>query len=293
MANIYDYLDWRADIPFSTDPFNEVDALVLCELAYVDFSGVLKNKDEFCSITELHKRFFELHTKEEIMAEDSYVKETPFLLRKMKKSVRFGDVLAGRYVNIVSKEKEEQMSAITFVFDDFDFISFRGTDDTIVGWKEDFNMSFLPATSGQKAAARYVSETGGDKPLLIGGHSKGGNFAVYAAAFCSEEVKPRIRKVYTFDGPGFIREVTETREYRELLPKIASIIPEGSVMGLLLEDGYPHKIVGSTAKGIKQHDGQTWEVRRNCFVTAQELTRGSIFADKTLTRWIESFDHEE
>ena len=299
MANISDYLDWRGDIPMSVDPFNEVDNLVLAELAYTDFADIVpppSKEHQYVTLQDACEMFFSLYSEEEIMEKNSTTKVAPFLMKKMIKSKRFESMLLMDYVNEIDEENQTQFSVISFLLpDDTIFVSFRGTDNTIVGWKEDFNMSFLYQTQGQIRAARYLDDWFGDttQKLRLGGHSKGGNFAVYAAAFCHPRIQERIVQVYSNDGPGFLKKITEQPQYQKMLPKVISTIPESSIVGMLLENELDHRVVKSSQSGAMQHDAMSWEVLGNHFVFAENLAESSIMLDKTLKNWIYGLEPEE
>lgn len=299
MANISDYLDWRGDIPMSVDPFNEVDNLVLAELAYTDFADIVpppSKEHQYVTLQDACEMFFSMYSEEEIMEKNSTTKVAPFLMKKMIKSKRFESMLLMDYVNEIDEENQTQFSVISFLLpDDTIFVSFRGTDNTIVGWKEDFNMSFLYQTQGQIRAARYLDDWFGDttQKLRLGGHSKGGNFAVYAAAFCHPRIQERIVQVYSNDGPGFLKKITEQPQYQKMLPKVISTIPESSIVGMLLENELDHRVVKSSQSGAMQHDAMSWEVLGNHFVFAENLAESSIMLDKTLKNWIYGLEPEE
>lgn len=297
MANIMEYLDWRGDIPLEVDPFNEVDNLILSEMAYVNFDGVLSEGfGASCTLAEASEKFFTLHDDEDILNDDSFVHMMPVLMKKAAETCRFKNTRLTGYVNIVSEENNQQMAAVTFLPDDGSvFVAFRGTDNSVVGWKEDFNLSFMTETPGQKAAAEYLKEAArlGGEPMRVGGHSKGGNFAVFASAFCDRDVQDRIFEVYSNDGPGFLPEVVAREGYKRIVSRVRSIIPAGSIFGLLLSSGYAHEIVASSEKGIQQHDGMSWKVQRNRFVNVPETTGTSIFMEKTLDNWIRSIPMDE
>ena len=174
-------------------------------------------------------------------------------------------------------------------------MAFRGTDGTLIGWKEDFNMAYLFDTPGQKRAAEYLNEhfMNYDRPIRLGGHSKGGNFAMYAGMFCDPAVREKILTIYSNDGPGFHDEVMATDSYRAAKDKIVSIIPESSVVGMLLENQLSHILVKSTEDGFKQHDPLSWRVKRTKFVRAPELSSSSALLDATLTQWLGTLDIKE
>ena len=310
MANLFDYLDWRGDVPFQTDPFNEVDNLILSVLAYVELDSIVPGpvldsdgspareslRFPRIGIREVCRLFWETHSEEEVRKSGTFYKEAPFILEKLCSGARFQDMQLAGYVNRVSGLDNEQMSAFCgFLSDGTVYVSFRGTDDTLIGWKEDFYFSFETGTSGQKRAARYLSSVlkNTDCPVRVGGHSKGGNFAVYAAAFCSESAEGRILDVYTNDGPGFLKNVIQTKEYQSILPRVHSIVPEESLFGLILDSDFTHKVVTSSRKGIMQHDALSWKVRRNRFEEASSLSEASLIAEKTLETWLRGLNLKE
>lgn len=297
MANIEDYLDWRGDIGFDVDPFNEVDNLVLCELAYADFDDIVPGPGikEKITIEEACKRFFEKYSDEEILAGESVTKYSPFLMRKMINTKRFGGMKMSGFVNEIDSTTQTQFSVVTYFLNDGTiFVAFRGTDNTLVGWKEDFNMCFMTHTKGQERAAQYLSETfiHTKRPIRVGGHSKGGNFAVYGSAFCRLNVRDKIFEVYSNDGPGFEPQITGTPEYKSVLKKVRSTMPECSIIGMLMDNEYKNNIIETSKNGIMAHDGLTWQVLRNRFVESDGLVEESIMIDKTIKKWYKDVDNE-
>ena len=289
MANIHEYLIWRGDVPFTVSPFNEVDGLVLSELAYADFHGILPEKGGRITIEEVRRLFWEKHTREEIMAMDSYTKTAPFLMDEMAGKPRFGGTVMADYYDVIDTNVDIQLAALTFYLPDGTaFVAFRGTDDTVVGWKEDFNLSYMPETEGQCRAAEYLNAhfSGQSIPIRVGGHSKGGNLAMYAAVCAEKAVRDRIIAVYNNDGPGFLKEFTETDAYREMLPRIICTVPEKAVIGTLLDSKAFQHVVKSTSSGIFQHDGFSWQVLGNRFVEAQKRSDSSVALESTLHQWL-------
>ena len=444
MANLFDYIDWRGDVPFEMDPFHEVDNLVLSECAYVDFEGVLPGGGIQTTITmkEAAERYFTLHSEQEVLSKAGQTATVPLLLKKAGESCRFGGVRIGGYVNMVSKETSEQMAAMTFLLETpianepdartnaradvqtdtrtdvqtdartdvqpdartdtgavsagpsaasealspgsakvslaapealspgsakdspaasealcsgsvkassaasealcsgsakassttsealspgsvkassaasealcsgsvkdssatpavhsslVAYVAFRGTDDSLVGWKEDFCLSFMEETPGQKHAAQYldVCLRDFDGPVMVGGHSKGGNFALYGAAFCDEDTQSKIIKVYTNDSPGFVESIVAKESYQSILPKVFAIITEESIFGRLLNYGFePSVVVKSEKKGLAAHNALSWQVLRNHFVEAEKLSFVSSITKKTLTDWLKKIDYD-
>lgn len=294
MADIYDYLKWRGDIPFTADPFNEVDNLVLAELAYTDFDGVLSDSFRKISVRTADARYFKMHSREEAENSSNHFVRAPVLMDGMLSGRRFSDMQLMKYLDVVNADKDMQISAVTCLLNDGSaYVAFRGTDTTIVGWKEDFNMSYLPDTEGQLSAVRYLNGIGARfrGPIRVGGHSKGGNFAVYASAFCNKEVQDRIIKVYTNDGPGFRKEVMSREGYKRILPRVVSIVPETSIIGMLLTSNVEHIVVMSSDKGINQHFADTWQIERNRFVETKPSALG-LFIRDSQQDWLSKIDDE-
>ncbi len=297
MANIRDYLAWRGDVPFDIDPFNQVDALILCELVYAPFDGLIPGpglKDKI-SISQLCKNFFEKYTKEELLARTALTKVAPFLMLDMVDSSRYGDMMLSGFVNEVDKDNQSQFSCCSFYLGDGTiFVAFRGTDDTLVGWKEDFNMCFSDGTGGQLKAVDYLNNNFAVtmKKLRIGGHSKGGNFAEYSSAFCQDQIKDSILEVYNFDGPGFITELLSTKSYKSIINRVHKFIPKESIIGMLMHTKANTLVVASDAKGINQHDPMSWQVLKNKFVIEDEIASSSVLIDEVIKKWAVQFDYE-
>ena len=287
MANIFDYLDWRADVPFSAASFNEVDNLILAKLAYTDFSGIVSSDGTKIQLSDACRLFFSQHTHEEIRANTSFTAKAPLLMEKMTEGQRFGNMTLRNYVE--ESGDGFQFSAVTFGLSDrTEYVAFRGTDGTVAGWKEDFNFSFMDETEGQRLAVRYLNGIKGK--LRVGGHSKGGNLAEYASAFCNDQ--DRILEVYSNDGPGFQEKVIQRDEFQRILPKVKKIIPDSSIIGLLFSGGEEYTVVKSKAFGIMQHDGFTWLVNRNSFVNAP-LSEMSRMAQRTIGSLLDKIEDED
>lgn len=290
MSNFLDYLDWRGDLPLTRDAFNEVDNLILSEIAYADLRGLVPAPGEGGSIAlrEAAERYEAEKRDQSHMANDP----GPLLLRAGR-SERFGTAQLSAFVDEVDVAEQLQFAALTVTLADGSvYVAYRGTDNTIVGWREDFNISVLSETPGQRRAAEYLNAAaaGHEGLLRVGGHSKGGNLAFYAAAFCESSVKSRILAAYSNDGPGFRREVTERALYREIFPKLKKILPQESIVGLLLTAGEERTVIRSSAEGGQQHNPYTWQVEANRFVRAERLSTPSLLLDEALDRWADKLN---
>ena len=291
---LLDYLQWRNDVPLSVSPFNEVDNVIFSYLSYIDFRDLKEDWNGFFDLKELFQDFCEKHSLEEIQTTGEFTERAPLLLQEMMAGERFSATKVGYYAEDFDKDKVKQFAALVFLLPDGrNYISFRGTDKTITGWKEDFLMSCQSETAGAKEAVAYFNKIAPvlDGELILGGHSKGGNFAMYAAALCEPKYKERIVQVYNNDGPGFREEVIQSPEFQELLPKIITIAPQSSIIGQLLSNPAKQHVIHSTAKGILQHDAMTWEAEKDTLVSS-ELDELSEYTKTTLGSWLESMDDE-
>ena len=292
MADIFDYLRKRGSVPFEEDPFNEVDNLVLAMLSYTDFDGILDDSFNTTSLNIADRKYFEKHSRAEARKSIFHFIRAPLLMDGMLKGNRFRETTLTKYVDIINSDKDMQMAAVTFLLSDGSaYVAFRGTDTTVAGWKEDFNMSYMPETAGQLSAVRYLNEVGAEikGPIRVGGHSKGGNFAVYASAFCDREIQDRILEVYTNDGPGFRSEVMEREAYKRILPRVVSIVPDTSIVGMLLTNNVGHIVVKSKDVGLLQHNALTWMVDQNRFRHTKQSAFGS-FINRSQKEWLSNLD---
>lgn len=211
-------------------------------------------------------------------------------------SPRLRDVRVSAYVDEFDERAEKQFSACTLLLPTGDaYVSFRGTDNTLVGWREDFNMAFEKDVPSQRAAVSYLERVAAFVPgrLYVGGHSKGGNLAVYATCRCSEEVAGRIERAFSHDGPGFTRETLSASGWRDRARLVSKTVPRSSLVGMLFEQQEAYEVVDSSVMGLAQHDPFSWVVEGADFVRVEEVGRGAGFVDDTLNQWISSMTHEE
>lgn len=293
MANLFDYLHWRGDLTFEQVPFNDIDSLILSRLSYLPFDHIVPESfQESITIAQANELFF---ASEEAPSQVILQEDIP-LLEQVSASERFGQLKLSGYVNQVDLEKEKQFAAVVIQINPkCYYVSYRGTDLTIVGWKEDFNMSFTTPVPAQEEAVRYLEQVGSTLKgnFIIGGHSKGGNLAVYAAAFCSKKLQERILAVYNNDGPGFDSFVLKTEGYQNIREKIKTFVPQSSVVGMLLQHEEEYFVIHSTQLGLMQHDLYSWQVVRDQFVYLDTVTDGSKFIDQTLKTWVASLEPEQ
>jgi hypothetical protein len=293
MANLFDYLKWRGDLSLQQAGLNEVDSLILSRLSYLPFDGIVpQGFTGEISVAEAGELFFAQADPEArlIMKAD-----LPFL-QAVAASRRFAGMGLCGYTNQVDPEAEKQFAALVIRDSpDLAYISFRGTDLSLAGWKEDFNMSFCTPVPAQLDAVQYLNDAAAalSGRFWVGGHSKGGNLAVYAASFCQTEVQDRLIFVHNHDGPGFEASVLESEGYRRIAEKIRTYIPQSSVVGMLLQHEEDYYVVRSSQIGLMQHDLFSWEVERDQFVYLDAVTDRSKFIDLTLKTWLTQLSTEQ
>lgn len=292
MGTIIDYLKEYGDYTFSEKPLNEVDSLILSQFAYLKFDGIVPEVGEAPAVTI---GYLDGHqNRDKLFADERYREPNTELFEEMLHSARFGTLRIKEYVNLIETEQETQFSAVTYILDDQTvYVAYRGTDESIVGWKEDFNLAFSEPVLGQLRSVEYLNETAErfDGRFYVGGHSKGGNFAVYAAMNCKKEIQNGIIKIYNHDGPGFRPEVRRDGHYEEIAERVVKIIPHSSLVGMLLEshaEGYT--VVESKSFGLLQHNPYTWLVKEDAFVRVKDIYRSRKFMDEALNAWILSMD---
>ncbi len=287
MANCLDYLEWRGDLPFARDPINEVDLLIFSVLAYTAMD-TLFGKDRQLTIPELTQRYVDAGIDQSSLPYNP----KPLLLRAAE-CPRYANVLVSRYVNRVDETTHLQFSACTFqTGSKASVIAFRGTDNTVVGWHEDFNFSINQETPAQRMAVLYLNQSIAEE-IYVCGHSKGGNLAMYASSFVHDYVQKRIVRVTSFDGPGFQPEIMKEEGYQKILDRAFLILPESSVFGLLMNQMAARTIIRSTDIGISQHNPYTWKLKGNHFEKTNRLSAFSNYIDEVVDKWLESVSIEE
>ena len=290
MATVFDYIDWRGDLTFDQSGLNEVDALILSMISYVDFAEIIPDGDgTSLTLLDAARKYVRLHRGKPQKLGLILPPEVVSVMVKAAKSKRLGGLFVHSHVNIVNAETETQFSALTFSYgEEAHFIAFRGTDDTLIGWKENFNMCFMHPVPSQLEALSYLDAIAGKTSgrLFLGGHSKGGNLAVFAAVRACPQTRERIVNVFNNDGPGFTREFVESIEYTDMLPKIRTLVPQSSVVGMLLEHEGVYEVIKSAQSGILQHNAFFWEVLGNSFIHLSTVTGESMIIDRTLKKWL-------
>ncbi len=295
-TTVADYLTWRGDVPFAVDPFNEVDNLVLCIISYINFRRfpelLTRNPREAVLLRDISARL----TTEDEQLGLSQLDYIP-VVQQAAQTERFNEVRMFAFEDRSDEETQMQFAAVSFLLPDKSvFVAFRGTDTSLVGWKEDFNMSYLEAVPAQVRAAEYTAEIMRLcrlRKVRIGGHSKGGNLAAWAGLHLPKRDYGRLLAVYNNDGPGFSRSLTELPEFALLKGKLYTYIPESSIVGVLLEHCEEYTVIASTARSIMQHEALSWCTERNHFIHLEERSTMGRRSDDVLRDWIGSMTPQE
>ena len=217
-------------------------------------------------------------------------------MKKAAASKRFGNLILSNYVDTVDETLEKQFGAFHIrISPKHTYVVFRGTDDTLVGWKEDFRLAFRKPLASQEMSSVYLNQVGCKLPgaFMVCGHSKGGNLAAYAATWAETGVQRRITDIYSLDGPGFLPEVFEGDSYEQIRSRVHRILPYSSLVGMLLQNYEQYEVVKSSGIGILQHDAFTWQIEDGKFVKAVDIEAKQKRMNEALNQWIFTLPEEE
>ncbi len=287
---IKDYLVWRGDVPLTVAAFNAVDALILSYVMYSHFHEVGEGSGHL-----LRKAAPEAE-RHLPGGENAPPPAQDELMLLAAASRRFGESTLCQYADETDIDEEKQFAAAVFLTEDSAVnVCYRGTDDALVGWKEDFNLSFASPVPAQRRAVAYLNAAAAQYPgpIRVMGHSKGGNLAEYASAFCQEDVQKRITDVYNNDGPGHDAETLQTPGYQTISGRIHTYIPKSSIVGMLLEHTDNYQIIESDAVAVMQHDPKKWQVTPTGFVEASGISRGNLYLSDTIRLWLKNLSRDE
>ncbi len=295
MKNVIDYAENEL-ARFSARPLNAVDSLVLSQLSYLRFENIVPGLTENAPPVRIGD-LLKAELFPSLLHNVRDAQNNRRLLFALAASPRFRDIRLQYYVSRLDPAQEKQFSAVTCLLDGQKtaYIAYRGTDSTFVGWKEDFNMAFLSPIPAQEDGVRYLHAVAEKVPyaFLTGGHSKGGNLAVYAAMQCDPIVQDRITAVYSHDGPGFKEGVFESAAFLRIKDKIHKTLPQSSLIGMLLENQEQYAVVESSRYGIMQHDPFSWAVEDGDFLYAKKITGGAMYRNATLQQWLGGLTDEK
>ena len=294
MGGLFDYLDWRGELSLAQSPFNPVDNLLLSTLSYAPLDHLVDREGTgLWAAAERWEAAGGVWPPRPERGWGEFREEVLRLFGALARAPRFSGLMLRDWVSHLDAGTEEQFAALTIdTGDGARFVSYRGTDSTLVGWKEDFNMSYQTPVPAQRSAAEYLFDAlrrwGG--PLRLGGHSKGGNLAVYAAAAC--RTPDRLLAVYNNDGPGFCAGAVDEAGYEAVRGRIHTFVPQSSVVGMLLDHEEDYTVVRSDQSGLFQHSPFSWQILGPGFVEVERVTDASRFVSRTLKEWVASLTPE-
>lgn len=308
--NILDYLA-KEFATFDEKPFNPVDSAILSQFCMVNAEGIVPALRERSSFLDLGTKVRNMLSPAgrgvrfiDLLHAERYGEMFTGLVPKLIKdnllalaaSPRFRDVLVRDYLSLFDVERQTQFAAMTFVYKkEFAYVGFRGTDTSMTGWREDLNMTYAAPVPAQEHALRYLEAVAPNLPqrLFVGGHSKGGNLAMYATLGAKSTVQDRIERAYTHDGPGFKPGTFSSADWARLGERVHRTVPQDSFVGLFMESHAPARVVQSTAKGVEQHSVFTWEVDGDDFHYLDSITDNAQFASAVVTEWLSGYSDDE
>ena len=294
MSTIFDYLDHVTYDSIYDRPFKELDVLALTELTYLPFNRIVPQGDTTNIEVRLSDAAALVDQTTNFIVTDQHLQ----LVDELATSKRFKNIKLFNYVDEYDPDVQKQFAAMTYRLTmDVYLVVFRGTDDTLIGWKEDFHMTYMDHVPSQRRAASYLQHVMKEFPkgrFLVAGHSKGGNLAAYACSYLPDYLFERVDDIYSYDAPGLNKAIIETEGYQRTSPKIHRFVPQGSIVGMMLEVPEPATIVKSRAfGGFAQHDAFTWMVEKDGFVTLDQTSPDSQQTDQTLKQWVRETSADE
>lgn len=298
MADLFDYLNWRGDLTFEQTPFCKIDGIILAQLVYINYTGLVSS--DFKSQIELSRLWDSLKSARDFTARcdmgPMVSAHTPELLESASKTARFSSLKVCAYSELYDRQRNEQFAAVTFILPDKQAVfAFRGTDDTVVGWRENFNLGYLPKIPSQVQALEYISAA--HKALkskyILTGHSKGGNLALHTAVYADSKIRKKITNIYDFDGPGFSQDFYNKPEYIEIKDRLTIVYPEQTIVGMIFHRPRHFEVIKSDKFAVYQHDPFNWHVTGCNFENANDVSRESKIFHKSLNNWIETMSVEQ
>ena len=295
MSGIIDYSLMNAHKDFNALPFSKVDGLIFAQLAYLDFDTFVPEKQLFARGITFAK-IAEQEGFENLFPLERTARKNLLLFNSLAYSKRYGKVRINYHENVFDPQSAVQFSATTFLFPNGDAcVAFRGTDSTITGWRENFDMLYNDTVPAQILSAKYLNKIASKIKgnITVVGHSKGGNLAIYASVMCSPKTKEKIVEIQSFDSPGFTEKFISSQNYIDTESKIVKFVPEESMIGMLLNDTDTYRIVKSEGEGFHQHDPFLWIVEDNDFVTGEKINTKARFVNSTFKEWVNNFTPEQ
>ncbi len=295
MSSIVEYSLMNAHKDFNALPFSKVDGLIFAQLAYLDFDNFVPDKQVFTRGITFSK-IAEQENFDSLFPLERTARKNLLLFNSMAYSKRYSKVRIKYHENVFDSEKKIQFSATTFILPNGDAcVSYRGTDSTITGWRENFDMLYNDTIPAQHLSAEYLNNVAKKikGKITVVGHSKGGNLAIYAGVMCSPKAKAKVVEIQGFDSPGFNEKFVSSQNYIDTESKIVKFVPEESMIGMLLNDTDTYRIVKSEGEGFHQHDPFLWIIEDNDFVNGEKIHTKAKLINSTFREWVDSFTPEQ
>lgn len=289
--NVIEYIEKYGNLNFNEKPFNNVDKLIFANLSYVDYVDTISNNDKNKrKLEEVANDFFnkKYQDKKNILAIKGGIK----LLKLMASTKRYKDLLLYSYIHIV--DNEQQFSAITIELNPtLVYVSFEGTDEMIIGWEEDFKLSYQFPVPSQRSAIKYLNKffTFKKCDIIVGGHSKGGNLSLTVGMYSNFIVRHKIKEIYSFDGPGLLKKQLNSFKYRRVQKKYKHIVPNNSMIGMMLYSK-ENFVIKTNYVGLLSHYALNWQVDEFDFIK-DNLLKSSIILSESLSKWIEKYNNKQ
>ena len=299
MTNVFGYIDEQSDSLFRARPFCEVDALVFAWLSYFEIEK-LDNKGIECrgmtlqELAESAEQNIGKFKKPDKLMKLISVLTGAWMLKQVSDKTRFKDIRIGRYKTVTDHKNGIQFSVTSYILDTgVEVISFRGTDTSVAGWKEDCMTTFSHTVPSQDLALEYLNGGDSKNPIILAGHSKGGYLAIYAASECRKDLVSRIEGIYNFDGPGFCFDISETANFNDLKDRIHSYVPGSSIVGMLQRHMDDYVVVSSMNRGVMQHYAFYWKIDGQSFVLRNNRNISSRTMDAAFNQWLDDLSFED
>lgn len=296
MAHLIDYLEKVENLTFDQEPLNILDKVCINEIGYLTYEKWLTASDlkkpinlhDFAEVKELNPDYSFMVTKERVE-----------LAEAMVRSRRFASLSLSNYRSVLDKEVEKQFAAMIFSLPELGYhqLVFRGTDDSVIGWKEDFQLTYSREIPAHRSAMTFLEDhlPNLSGHITVSGHSKGGNLALYSAVQSSTSLREKIAELLLLDSPGLMKSLLEKPSYQELKARMTVIRPQDSVVGVMLYWDRPAQLVAAEGIGFAQHNALTWEVDlvANDFAYEDQPTELSQRLEETFQEWIETLPNQE
>jgi hypothetical protein len=295
MRTLLDYVEENGTKSFKEKEYNELDSLVLGILSYLDLGGIVPKDHKKITMEKAIEKFYKRYSNNDVFKlHGTGLRSAYNIICTIRKSIRYKDLLLYNYD--YQSHDDLQFSAVCIDIDDkTTYISFEGTDDLVSGWREDCEAAYMFPTNSQELAIKYVNnhiQLFSNRSYILGGHSKGGNLALVAGMYSNILVRHKIKKIYSFDGPGLRNNELHTWNYRSIRKKFEHIIPDYSIIGLFMRNDGNYRVVKSSVKGLLAHDANNWVVENDHLVNAK-LSKSSKKLDKHLKLWLDKYSLEE